>query len=689
MSSLIPKEIIDEIRDRCDITEVVGSYLTLSRRGTDFWGCCPFHKEKTPSFKVSSDRQAYYCFGCQKSGNVFDFVMELENLDFVGAVKLLANRVNVLIPERTPQRRPGDRSPEDRFSKERLREVLGAYASWYQQQLHAPAGEVARRYLLQRQLPPEVVGQFCLGYSPDSWDAALTWGQQHGYDQKTLAAAGLVIEKDENGRKRCYDRFRGRLMFPIWDELGRVVGFSARILDSEAKSAKYINTPETKVFHKGRLLYGLHFARKSFKDAGTALICEGQLDVIACHRAGVTHAVAPQGTAFTETHATLLKRYTDNVTFAFDADTAGQKAAARSIQVVLGASLTPRVVSLPEGQDPDGVLRSAGAEALKQQMDQRQDAFDFLFDRAAGTHDLQNPEGQAAIAQEILPALQQIKDPIARAARCQWLANRLNLPEAAISESLNQLIEKEKLRSQPRPGGQPSAAPQGPSHAPPRRHQGSSPQTPPSNVEPHHEMPDFDYCDEMLDLGYEHEILTIPGQQSVPAAPPTPAGPATSPNIQNAEKALLDLALHYERVARSLIESLPAEEISPSPVGQALNQVLALTAQGEWSLSAAELEADAALAGQPAIARLLVTSDFSVLDPAQEEDEEKRKRLEDRLDLAMSDCLRQLKCEQIKEELAGLNQSLETESDRTKLKELFQRCHELEMRRRQLQPGNA
>ncbi len=628
MSGRISDQTIDEVRDRSDIVDVINSYVPLKRRGGDYWACCPFHREKSPSFKVSAGHQTFHCFGCQKSGNVFHFVMERENLDFIGAVRLLARRAGILIPDEPVAGIHTGAPGKPRLSKEKVFEVLASAAQYYQRQLREPAGQIAADYLATRGLPDEAVRQFGLGYSPDSWDAILSWGQRQGYGRELILATGLAIQKEEdNPNSRCYDRFRGRLMFPIWDELGRVVGFSARTLETDAKTAKYINSPETAVFHKNRILYGIHLARTAFKESGCALICEGQLDVIACHRAGVTHAVAPQGTAFTENHARLLKRFTNAVVFAFDADPAGQKAAAKSVEIALEADLSPKVVTLPQGDDPDSLLRASGPQALQQIMASGLDAFEFLLALGTAKHDPDSPDGKAAIAKEILPALMKIADPVARAARTQWLGNKLGLPESAIFDSIKREVNIQRRKANP----------------------------------------------------YRPAVDTA--TQQAPPPKPSPL-PQPEDNIQRAEAALLDLALRHDFIAQALIEKLPPETVSDTPLGHALNMVIAMTAQGEWSLAAQEIGADHELAAEATVTSVLMDSSFKKLHPELAE-EHHRPRLCKALEQAMADCLAVVDQHRENQEVARLEQALETERDSEKLRQIMRRLHDIHLERQQ------
>ena len=626
MAGRIPEDTIEDVRQRSDLVGVVESYLPLKRRGSDFWACCPFHKEKTPSFKISPAHQTFHCFGCGKSGNVYHFVMELENVDFVGAVRLLAKRAGVLIPEEPVFDHQG--SKRSGVTKERILDLLEKAAAWYRSQLESAPAEAARSYLRERQVDADTIHTFGLGFSPDSWDAVLQFGKRQGVDEDLLEAAGLVIRSDKPGSNRVYDRFRGRLMFPIWDPLGRVVGFSARSLEQDTKTAKYINTPETAVCHNGKLLYGLHLARQAFKTSGHALVCEGQLDVIACHRAGLAQAVAPQGTAFTEMQARGLKRFTDTVSFAFDADEAGEKAAERSLEVAFAAELKARVVVLPEGQDPDSLFRTVGAEELKRIMAGDLDAFDFLLDLAGHQHDASTPPGKDAIVRQILAvAIKQAK-PVLRAARCQWLSQHLGLPEAAVFDTLNQMLMAERRAS-----GR---------HSSWRRNED------------------------------------------------TPGHPAASrggdarlrSQLDAAYLMLLDLAIHHEPSAHVLAENeqLMPDQMADTPAAHALGLVLGKTADGDWAAAGQALASQPELAERPAIARVLVDSHFSAPEEATAKERDHDSHAQ-RCRQATADCLNVLEREIIKEGLARIQSELVEATDPEQTRQLLEEYQSLCLRR--------
>ena len=299
MSGLISPALKEQIRAANDIVEVVGTYLPLKRAGTNFVALCPFHKEKSPSFNVSPDRQIFHCFGCHKGGDVFTFVQEYEHITFIEALRRLAERAKIPL-----QMESSSGQEKAHFLKETLLQIHEQITQRWQAALtNDAAGQIARDYLARRHVSAEAVKLFRLGYAPDAWDDTVNWSRGRGFELATVEQAGLIIRKE--GESRYYDRFRGRLMFPICDEQGRVIAFSGRVLTGDEKTAKYVNSPETPLFTKGKVIFGLDKARRALLDAGFGIICEGQLDMIACYMAGVQNIVAPQGTALTADHAQI------------------------------------------------------------------------------------------------------------------------------------------------------------------------------------------------------------------------------------------------------------------------------------------------------------------------------------------------------------------------------------------------
>lgn len=365
--------MIETIRDHNEITEVIGSYVQLKRAGSSFKACCPFHKEKTPSFHVNPTRQSFHCFGCGAGGDVFNFMMRYENLEFMDAAQRLAERARL---DFSFERDGKMAEPVSR--KEAQLKLHQELRDWYQRCLRESGqAEGARAYIAERQLDENAIAQFGIGYAPVREMKWEPWANKRGFDMEALVTAGVLIRNDEGG---WYDRFAGRLMFPICDDTGRVIGFSGRILPGDTRPAKYVNSPETPLFTKSKVIYALHLAKREILEKKEAVVCEGQIDVIRCHLAGITHAVAAQGTAITEQHARILKRFTENVRLVLDSDDAGQNAALRSGDTLTEAGLQVRVARLPTGDDPDSMIRRDGAAAFIAMIDGAAPFLEFKID---------------------------------------------------------------------------------------------------------------------------------------------------------------------------------------------------------------------------------------------------------------------------------------------------------------------
>ena len=421
---VIPQATIEQIRNASDIVEIIGSFVPLKRAGTNFLGLCPFHKEKTPSFNVNPSKQIFHCFGCHKGGDVFTFIREFENLNFLESVQRLAERAQIPIDfEMTPGQR------EEGSLKQKLRTLHEQVAKHWEMILANDANaQIARDYLARRGVSEEAVKRFRMGYAHDRWDNILNWAKSKKHDPNLLEKGGLVIAGD----KGHYDRFRGRLIFPICDEQGRVVGFSGRVLSPEQKGGKYINSPETPIFSKSRIIYGLDKAKRPILDAKSTVVCEGQLDTIACHLAGIENSVAPQGTALTADHARILKRYAEEVILCFDSDTAGQQAALRSLDDLLASGLAIRVAVIPKPHDPDSFIREHGVEAFRHVIDEAPGFFDFLISYLCQIHDADSDRGRVNIVQAMREAVQKTDNPVLIDTYAQKLSHRLNVAADAV-----------------------------------------------------------------------------------------------------------------------------------------------------------------------------------------------------------------------------------------------------------------
>jgi len=442
VAGIIPDHVLDQVRHANDVVDVIGSYFPLKRAGANFRALCPFHKEKTPSFNVNQTKQIWHCFGCGAGGDVFGFVMKYENLDFVAAVRRLAERAGVRLEL---EESDGGQSRDEKDLLFKLHEQVAEH--YHRTLMKDPAAQVARDYLKKRQITAEIAKKWRLGYSSDSWDGLITWGQERKFTTGLLETAGLVLRRDSG--EGCYDRFRGRLMFPIGDEQGRTVGFSGRILTDAKDQPKYVNSPESPIFQKGRILFALDKAKRFILDEKIAVICEGQVDTISCHEAGMANVVAPQGTALTEQHARLLKRYAEEVVLMFDSDSAGQNAAVRGAEPLWDAGLVIRVAVLPAKHDPDSFVREFGAEKLKELVAGAQPFFVYLLERFSREHNPQTERGKLEIARQVAQWLVRTPTPILAATYAQQTAKKLGISEDVLRKEVSRLTGKNRSRVEP------------------------------------------------------------------------------------------------------------------------------------------------------------------------------------------------------------------------------------------------
>ena len=425
VSGRIPQEIIDEILDRTDIVALIETYLPLKRQGRNMVGLCPFHLEDTPSFSVSPDKQMFYCFGCQKGGNAISFVMEYEHLSFMEALEKLANRVGVTLPER--ELTAGQKKFYD--EKRRLTEINKAAAAFYRGQLRKTPQALA--YLEKRGISEEIAERFFLGFAADTWDQLRNYLLQKGFREPDLVTAG-VVSKSESGK--CFDRFRNRLIFPICDKKGDFIAFGGRVLDDGLP--KYLNTPETPVFHKGKNLYGLHLAYSAMRREGEAFLLEGNVDVITAHQFGIDNAVAPLGTAFTEDHAKILKRYCGRVIVAFDGDGAGQRATAKALDLLMAVGIRPYAMTIPAPYDPDDYLRGFGREGWLKLREAALTYMDFKIRAAMENHDPNTAEGKADILAELGPSLVKLGNAVERSEYIHEISEKLRISEEVLRSDI-------------------------------------------------------------------------------------------------------------------------------------------------------------------------------------------------------------------------------------------------------------
>ena len=428
----IPSETIEQIAAANDIVEVIGSYFPLKRAGANFKALCPFHQEKTPSFMVSPSRQTFHCFGCGAGGSAFRFVMEYEHVDFPAAVRKLAVRAGITIVE---ERGAADENRQYE-TRRKLLKLHAEAAEWFHENLiKKEIGEPARKYLKQRGITAETAKRWQLGYAPDEWDAFGGWARTQGYEQRDLLTSGLIKAKDENQTstlkpQTSYDRFRGRIMFPICNDIGEVIAFSGRLLKEEEGAAKYLNSPETPLFRKGNVLFGLHKSKRPLIEANCAIVCEGQLDLISLFEAGITNVVAPQGTAFTENQARILKRFADEVVLCFDSDAAGAKAAERSLDALLENDFIVRVVELPPGEDPDSLVRRDGKEQFDERVANARDFFDYWIDREIASVDLTSMGAKIQAARNLAATVSRVHDAVLRGEIVNKASARLGVAPA-------------------------------------------------------------------------------------------------------------------------------------------------------------------------------------------------------------------------------------------------------------------
>ncbi len=453
MANPSSSEIVEQVRIHNDIVEVIGRYVPLKRAAGRFRALCPFHKEKTPSFTVNPDRQLYYCFGCHAAGDVFKFVMDYEKVDFPTALRMLADRAGITIPERAP-RKPGE---VDKDVLYRLHEQLAAF--YHRTLMSHRSAKAARAYLEERAIDEATARDYVLGYAPDQPGTLLKWAEKKEFTPRELEAAGVLVKSDRAGE--YYERFRNRLMFPIRNEMDKVIGFSGRLL-GEGRGGKYVNSPDTPLFHKSRVLYGLDRARTAMVDSHAAILCEGQIDVIRCQTSGFPNAVSPQGTALTEEHGRLLKRYADEVILVFDSDTAGENAALRAAEVCIGTGLSVRLVALPHGSDPDSLIRAKGPESFKDLLASARSLVRFHVGVLSQREDFNTETGLLRATRAILETIRHAPGAIQRDQFVRQAAEGLGVSDTALREELQQL-----LRSGRRPSDDPVYRPPPPPDHPP------------------------------------------------------------------------------------------------------------------------------------------------------------------------------------------------------------------------------
>ncbi|MFZ5648686.1 MAG: DNA primase [Bacillota bacterium] len=416
---LIPSGIIEDVRTQTDIVSLVGEYVRLEKKGRNYTGSCPFHQERDPSFTVSPEKQIFYCFGCQAGGNAIKFLMMIENLTFSESVRRLASRAGIFIPD-------PDKNRDDKKAarEERAWKINSQAAGFFHDcLLNSPEAAEAREYLAGRGLTPETVAVFKIGYAPAAWDSLVIYMKRLGYNPRELVETGLAVEN----KNRIFDRFRNRIIFPVADTQGRVLAFGGRVLGPPGNQPKYLNTPETPYFNKGRILYGLHLARTSIRQTGYAVIMEGYMDVVTAHQFGVNNALASMGTSLTPDQGKLLLRYTRDVYIAYDADSAGMRAAARGLDILQQIGCRVKVISMPRDTDPDDFIRKNGAEGWQSMVGGAESLLEYKIRLAQGSK-----RDVPGILADVLPNLAEMRSEIELEEGVKTVASRLSLSWEAI-----------------------------------------------------------------------------------------------------------------------------------------------------------------------------------------------------------------------------------------------------------------
>ncbi|MDW1852239.1 DNA primase [Vibrio sp. Vb0888] len=450
MAGHIPRSFIDDLLARLDIVDIIDARVKLKKKGKNYGACCPFHNEKTPSFSVSQEKQFYHCFGCGAHGNAIDFLMEFDRLEFVEAIEELASYLGLDVPRE--QRSGGNGSfqsgPQASSSEKRnLYDLMGSIAQFYRNQLKQPASKVAIEYLKDRGLSGEIVQKFGIGYVADEWDLVRKNFGQNKENQDMLVTGGMLIENDKGNR---YDRFRGRVMFPIRDRRGRVIGFGGRVLGDG--TPKYLNSPETPIFHKGKELYGLYEVLQAYREPPQILVVEGYMDVVALAQYGVDYSVASLGTSTTGDHLQVLFRQTSTVVCCYDGDRAGREAAWRAMENALPYLTDGRQLKfmfLPDGEDPDSYIRQNGKQAFEQQVSNAMPLSEFMFSSLTQQVDMSTKEGMAKLSTLAVPLIDKVPGGTLRLYLRELLGRRLGLVD---ERQLQQLISKQgKEDKRPQP----------------------------------------------------------------------------------------------------------------------------------------------------------------------------------------------------------------------------------------------
>ena len=433
MKDGIYDEFIDRLRSESDIVSILSDYVPLKKKGKNYWGCCPFHHENTPSFSVTPDKGFFYCFGCQSGGNVFNFLMKIENISFFDAVKVLAQKMNIPLPEKEKSSRELAREREN-SKLYRVNEMAREF--FYACLTKTVYGKQARGYLNSRGITDDVIERFKIGFAPPAWDKLVNAFLERGVEQEVLLRAGLIVER--NSGDGVYDRFRSRVIFPISDARGRVVGFGGRVIDDS--QPKYLNSPETSVFNKRFILFGFDAAQKFIKESGQAIVVEGYMDAITAHASGIRNVVASLGTAFSPEQAKLLLRNAKDIFFAYDSDAAGQNATIRALSILRNLGANVRVILIPDGKDPDEFIRKHGAEAFQLLIAQAADILEYQIKQAFQSIDYSSLEGKVAVVSKIVPILAEADNAVEVNAYIASISQMLAIDESAIRSEVRKFL---------------------------------------------------------------------------------------------------------------------------------------------------------------------------------------------------------------------------------------------------------
>ncbi|MBC7914374.1 MAG: DNA primase [Pyrinomonadaceae bacterium] len=433
MKDAVYDEFIDRLRSECDIVSILSEYVPLKKKGKNYWGCCPFHHENTPSFSVTTEKGFFYCFGCQSGGNVFNFLMKIENISFFDAVKILAQKMNIPLPqkEKTVQELAREREVRALYHiNEMARDFFYACLT------KTTYGKKAKEYLYERGITNEIIESFKIGFAPPAWDKLALAFLGRGVEQDFLLKAGLTVERSSGDG--VYDRFRNRIMFPICEARGRVAGFGGRVVDES--QPKYLNSPETPVFNKRYILFGFDTAHKYIRECGQAIVVEGYMDAITAHAFGIKNVVASLGTAFSPEQAKMLLRNAEEILFAYDSDAAGQNATTRALSILRSMGANVKVILIPDGKDPDEFIRKHGAEAFKLLAKEAVDFLEYQIKQAFDTIDHTNLEGKVGVVSKLVPVLAAADNAVEVNAHIARISQALAIDESAIRSEVRKFL---------------------------------------------------------------------------------------------------------------------------------------------------------------------------------------------------------------------------------------------------------